>query len=163
QPLFYTHGAAVADYDNDGWPDLLVTGWGRLALYHNEPDGKGGRHFVEVTQKAGLTDKLWSTSAAWADFDGHGFPDLYVCHYLNNGDGTFTDVSKEAGLKQGSSNEGKGLGVLAVDLNDDRKPDIYVANDTVDNFLYMNYSSPGRIWFEEVGLSSGVARDDSGI
>jgi hypothetical protein len=80
---FYTHGAAVGDYDRDGFPDLLVTGWGRLALYHNVPDGKGGRRFVEVTTAAKLTDKLWSTSAAWADVDGDGFPDLYVCHYVD--------------------------------------------------------------------------------
>src|SRR5207248_4949220 len=65
--LFYTHGAAVADYDRDGWPDVLVTGWGRLALLHNEPDGKGGRKFVDVTKKAGLNDTAWSSSAAWGD------------------------------------------------------------------------------------------------
>lgn len=82
-PRFYTHGAAVGDYDRDGFPDLLVTGWGRLALYHNVPDGKGGRRFVEVTAAAKLTDKLWSTSAAWADIDGDGFPDMYVCHYVD--------------------------------------------------------------------------------
>jgi enediyne biosynthesis protein E4 len=195
RPLFYTHGCAVADYDADGWPDLLVTGWGRLALYHNEPDGQGGRHFVEVTEKAGLTDTLWSTSAAWADFDGDGCPDLYVCHYVNwsfdnhpecpgyagdvrrdicppkqfralphvlyrnNGNGTFTDVTKEAGLRE----DGKGLGVLAVDVNDDGKPDLYVANDTDDNFLYLNRSRPGQIRFEEVGLPSGVARSEGGV
>src|SRR5207248_7758000 len=79
RPQFYTYGCAVGDYDNDGWPDLLITGWGRLALYHNE----GGRRFVEVTQAAGLTDDLWSTSAAWGDLDGDGFPELYVCHYVN--------------------------------------------------------------------------------
>src|SRR5438093_1323148 len=62
---FYTHGCAVADYDNDGWPDLLVTGWRRVGLFHNEPDGKGGRRFVDVTKKAGLGDALWSTSAGW--------------------------------------------------------------------------------------------------
>ena len=73
----------MADYDNDGWPDLLVTGYGRVALFHNVPDSKGGRRFDEVTRKAGLTDRLWSTSAAWADLDGDGFPDLYVCHYVN--------------------------------------------------------------------------------
>jgi hypothetical protein len=221
RPLFYTHGAAVADYDRDGWPDLLVTGWGRLVLYHNEPDGRGGRRFVDVTQKAGLTDTLWSTSAAWGDLDGDGFPDLYVCHYTdwsfaknptcaydgvtrdvcppkqfaalphilyrNNGDGTFTDVSKRAGLRvpreeadyaelghlgpkairtlrdaAAAGEWGKGLGVLMVDVNDDRKPDIYVANDTVDKFLYLNRSTPGRILLEEVGLSAGVARDGNG-
>ncbi len=164
---FYSHGAAVGDYDGDGWPDLLVTGYGRLALYRNDR----GR-FVDVTERAGLLDKRpvhWSTSAAWADFDGDGRPDLFVCHYvnwsfanhprcpgyrpdvtvdvcppkqfdglvgalyLNRGDGTFVDVTREAGLKAG-----KGLGVVVADLDDDGRPDIYVANDTTENFLYLN-------------------------
>jgi hypothetical protein len=231
KPLFYTHGCAVGDYDRDGWPDLLITGYERLALFHNEPvdpkDPAKGRHFVEVTEKAGLTDDLWSSSAAWVDLDGDGYPDLYVCHYgnwgfdpsrgqihplfctydaktrdvcppkqfqalphrlyRNNGDGTFTDVSKSAGLRVPRSEKdyeeltwlspeaistlraadqakdyGKGLGVVAVDLNGDGKPDLYVANDTVDNFLYMNRSIPGHIRLEEIGLAAGVARDDRG-
>jgi hypothetical protein len=199
KPLFYTHGCAVIDYDRDGWPDLLVTGWGRLALFHNEPvdprHPDRGRKFVEVTKKAGLTDTRWSTSAAVADFDGDGWPDLYVCHYVNwsfanhpacpgyagnaqrdvcppkqfqalahrlyrnNRDGTFTDVSAAAGLRK----DGKGLGVVAVDVNEDQKPDIYVANDTTDNFLYLNRSQPGRFRFDEVGLPSGVARSETGV
>jgi hypothetical protein len=206
QPRFFTHGVAVADYDRDGWPDLLVTGWGRMALYHNVPDGKGGRRFEEVSKQAGLPEGLWTTSAAWADFDGDGYPDLYVCQYVNwdveknnpvcpgytskfdrdvcppkqftglphhvfrnNGNGTFTDVSKEAGLRPHTGDplkdneNGKGLGVVAVDINGDGKPDVYVANDTVDNFLYLNKSTPGNIRFEEVGLPSGVARDDRGV
>jgi hypothetical protein len=196
RPLFYAEGCAVADYDRDGWPDLLVTGWGRLALYHNEDDGKGGRRFREVTREAGLTDTRWSTSAAWGDLDGDGYPDLYVCHYVNwsfqnhprcrgttpeiprdvcapkqflgvphllyrnNGDGTFTDVSARAGLRidPAKKHTGKGLGVVIADFNGDRRPDIYVANDTVDNFLYLNR---GGWKFEEVGLTSGVARDDN--
>jgi hypothetical protein len=194
-PWFYTHGCAVADYDNDGWPDLLVTGWGRLALLHNVSDGKGGRRFEDVTRTAGLTDDLWSTSAAFADLDGDGYPDLYVCHYVNwsfanhpecpgyggdarrdvcppkqfkalphrlyhnNGDGTFRDVTREAGLRP----DGKGLGVLVVDVNDDRKPDVYVANDTTDNFLYLNRSRPGRLRFDEVGMPSGVAVSETGV
>jgi hypothetical protein len=204
QPSFYSHGCAVADYDRDGWPDLLVTGWGRLALYHNEPNGKGGRRFVEVTKRAGLTDTLWSTSAAWADLDGDGYPDLYVCHYVdwslshnpicpgfsssvprdicgpqsfsalphilyrNNGNGTFTDVSREAGIRPHTGDPskdreaGKGLGVVIADLDDDGKPDIYVANDTSDNFLYRNLSSPGKLRFEEIGMQAGAARDDHG-
>jgi hypothetical protein len=84
---FFTHGVAVADYNRDGWPDLLVTGWGRLALFRNDPvdpnDPSKGRKFTEVTKEAGLNDHLWSTSAAWADLDGDGYVDLYVDHYVN--------------------------------------------------------------------------------
>jgi hypothetical protein len=83
QGLLYTHGCAVGDYDNDGWPDLLVTGYGGVILYHNEPDGKGGRRFVNVTARAGLTDTLWATSAAWGDLNGDGYLDLYVTHYVD--------------------------------------------------------------------------------
>jgi hypothetical protein len=82
-PWFYTHGCAVADYDRDGWPDLLVTGYGAVRLLHNEPDGRGGRHLVDVTASMGLMDTSWATSAGWADLDGDGWPDLYICHYLD--------------------------------------------------------------------------------
>ena len=200
-PWFYTHGCAVGDFDRDGWPDLLVTGWGRLALFHNEPvdptDTTRGRRFVDVTEAAGLVSKSWSTSAGWADFNGDGYPDLYVCHYVdwsfanhpttctydgktpdvcppkkfaglrhtvfrNNGNGTFTDVSAEAGLRPGGKDASKGLGVVLVDVNGDGKPDIYVANDTVDNFLYINRCTKSEFRFEECGIFSGVARDGSG-
>src|SRR5262245_58002753 len=175
QPWFYTHGCAVGDYDRDGWPDLLVTGWGRVALFRNVPDGKGGRRFEDVTAKAGLDKGVtWATSAAFADLDGDGFPDLYMCQYVdwswdkhppctydgktpdvcpprsfhglkhklfhNTGKGAFIDVSDAAGLKPGGPNASKGLGVIIVDLDGDGKPDVYVANDTVDNFLYRNKS-----------------------
>jgi len=79
---FYTHGCAVADYDRDGWPDLLVTGYGRVALFRNELHN-GRRRFVDVTAAAGLRDTSWSTSAGWADLTGSGFPDLYICHYVD--------------------------------------------------------------------------------
>ncbi len=223
--LFYTHGCAVGDYNCDGWPDLLVTGWGRVVLYKNEPDGKGGRRFRDVSKEAGLTDELCSSSAAWADFDGDGLPDLYVCQYVdwdliknnpickgfsakvprdvcppkqftgrphkvyrNNGNGTFADVSKSAGLRMPRTDDdykqltwlsadaverlragdsrhefGKGLGVVAVVVTGEGRPDLYVANDTVDNFLYLNVSVPGQIRFEEVGMPSGVARDHQGV
>jgi hypothetical protein len=233
---FFTHGAAVADYDNDGWPDLLVTGWHHLALFHNEAvrshaergNEKGvGRRFVEVSKQAGMPDGLWTTSAAWGDVDGDGYTDLYVCQYVdwsfehnhplncsydggrtrdvcppknftglehmlfrNLGNGKFQDVSKEAGLRvartdaefeqltwlsptarkrlkhdvrEGDTKFGKGLGVLMVDVNGDGKPDIYVANDTVDNFLYINRSTkPGEFRFEELGMPSGTAKDEYG-
>jgi hypothetical protein len=198
QLRFYAHGCAVADYDCDGWPDLLVTGYGRLALLHNESDGRGGRKFVEVTKAARLHDRQWNTSAAWADLDGDGYPDLYVCRYVdwswqshhpcpgdsravaadvcgprvfqaaphavyrNQRDGTFADVSAAAGLRQGSSGTGMGLGVVVVDLNDDRRADIYAVNDTTRNFLYLNQSSPGKLRFQEIGLKSGAAMGDSG-
>jgi hypothetical protein len=194
---FYSHGAAVGDYDCDGWPDLVLTGWDRLALFHNEPvdshDASKGRQLVDVTRKAGLNSRTWSSSAGWADFDGDGYPDLYVCHYVNwsfanhpqcgrpadicppkafdglphqlyrnNRDGTFTDVSGEASLRPGGPDASKGLGVLLVDVNGDGKPDIYVANDTADSFLYVNRCTPGQFRFEERGLVSGTARDLGG-
>jgi enediyne biosynthesis protein E4 len=82
QPVFYNHGCAVGDYDNDGWPDLVVTGYGRLALYRNR-QGKG---FEEATKAAGLIDGRelhWSTSAAWGDLNGDGHPDLFLAHYVD--------------------------------------------------------------------------------
>ncbi len=194
---FYSHGAAVADCNRDGWPDLLVTGYGRVALFKNVPGGGGGRKFVEVTREAGLAGGItWATSAAWADLDGDGWPDLYVCQYVtwsfdhhpvcsmdrktrdvcslsmfdglphklyrNNGDGTFTDVSKAVGLKPPGADASKGLGVLMVDLNGDSRPEVYVGNDRADNFLYLNESTPGRLRLTEVGMDSGTARNDQG-
>lgn len=82
-PWCYLHGVAVADYDRDGFLDFVVTGFGRIELFHNEPDGKGGRRFVAVGEKLGLKDDSWSTSVGWGDIDGDGFPDLYVCHYCD--------------------------------------------------------------------------------
>ena len=201
KPWFYSHGVAVADYNRDGWPDLLVTGWRAIALFKNVPvdptDPKKGRKFVDATEEAGLKDGIaWASSAAFADLDGDGYPDLYVCQYVNwswdnhprcsydavtpdvcppkqfdglshklyrnTGRGGFVEVGSDAGLKPGGSNESKGLGVLIVDLDGDGKPDVYVANDTVDKFLYMNQSRRGRIVLHERGLVSNSARDDLG-
>ncbi len=191
----YSHGAAAFDYDCDGWPDLLVTGYHRLVLLRNESDGAGGRRFVDATKAAKLNDDLWSAAAAWGDLDGDGFPEIYVTHYgdwgfetnhptdctydgktrdvcqpkrfkplphtlyKNNGDGTFTDVSALVKLRK----DGKGLGAMFVDVNNDGRPDIYIANDTDDNYLYMNRGKPGELLLEEVGLFAGVARDDRGV
>ncbi len=201
KPWFYSHGVAVADYDRDGWPDLLVTGWRAVALFHNVPvdpaDPSKGRRFEDVTAVAGLGAGItWATSAAFGDLDGDSYPDLYVCQYVdwswdknppctydgtkpdvcppkyfhglphkvfrNTGRGAFEDISAEAGLHPGGADASKGLGVLMVDADGDGKPDVYVANDTVDNFLYLNQSTPGKIRFKERGLISGVARDDRG-
>jgi hypothetical protein len=78
----YGMGCAVGDFDNDGFDDLVVTYFGGLVLYHNEPDGQGGRHFVDVTARAGLSDPHFATSCAWGDVDGDGLLDLYVCNYV---------------------------------------------------------------------------------
>ena len=189
-PSFYTHGVAVADYDRDGFTDLLVTGWNRVCLFHNEANPTGGRRFVDVTARAGLNDTRWATSAAFGDLDGDGFPDLYICYYVNwsfendpkctdtqntpdvcppqkfqplqhrlyrnNGDGTFQDRTIPSKLRP----DGKGLGVVIVDVNADGKPDIYIANDGGDNFLYLNR---GGFTFDEVGKIAGVATDDNGL
>src|SRR5262249_16130655 len=96
---FYGMGVTVADYDNDGWPDLFIHGVGANHFFHNEPGAKGGRHFVEVTDKAGVAGPggwpissgnflemqsplNWSTSAAFLDYDGDGRLDLFVCNYV---------------------------------------------------------------------------------
>jgi hypothetical protein len=78
----YGMGAAVGDFDNDGFDDLVVTSFGEVVLYHNEPDGKGGRWFADVTARSGIRDPHWATSCAWGDIDGDGLLDLYVCNYV---------------------------------------------------------------------------------
>ena len=196
-PWFYSHGAAVGDYDRDGFPDLLVTGWRAVALFHNEPDGKGGRTFVDVTARVGLDKGIeWATSAAFADLDGDGFPDLYVSQYVdwsweknppcdydgktrdvcppkkfsglqhklyrNVGGARFADASAAAGLVPGGPSASKGLGVLIFDADGDGKPDVYAANDTVANFLYLNRSDRAGLRFEEVGALAGAALDGGG-
>jgi hypothetical protein len=193
-PWFYTHGSAVADYDRDGWPDLLVTGYGGLRLLHNEPvdprDASRGRRFADVTERMGLRDTSWSTSAGWADLDGDGWPDLYVCHYVDwsfanhpacrsDAAGALPDVCtpkrfkplvhalfhndkgqrfRDVSSAEGFQAVGSGLGVVLADLNDDGRPDIYVANDATPKLLFFNRN--GKL--EECAQRAGVALDDGG-
>jgi hypothetical protein len=184
----YAHGFAVGDYDGDGDPDLLSTSYQGPTLFRND----GGCAFVDITAEAGLDRPGgWSTSAAWADFNGDGRLDLYITRYVNwsfannppcryrysgqvdicapsvfrglsdllyynEGGGRFREVGLEAGLVE----DGKGLGVIAADLDGDRDVDIYVANDTSGNFLYRNLGH-GR--FEEIGATSGAGLSAEGI
>ena len=181
---FYSHGACVGDVDSDGFPDLLITGYRGLLLYRNQGDGT----FGDETTAAQLSLRSWSTSAAWGDVNGDGILDLYLANYVDwsfenhpacmvqrkpeicapkafaplsdslyvgNGDGTFREATLEAGLVAG----GKGLGLLAADLDLDGDLDFYVANDTTPNFLYRN-DGQGR--FTEIGLLSGTAFGETG-
>jgi hypothetical protein len=183
----YGMGVAVADYDNDGDPDLYVTNFGPNVLYRNNGDGT----FTDVTKQAGVDDPRWSSSAAWVDIDRDGDLDLYVANYLdftlrgnkecfaatgerdyctpaayrpvpdrlfrNNGNGTFTDVTVPSGIGVVS---GPGLGVLAADFNADGWMDLYVANDGAANLLWIN---KGNGVFEEKGLLSGAAYSADGV
>ncbi len=180
----YGMGVAVGDYDGDGLPDIYLTQYGHNILYHNNGDGT----FTDVTDKAGVAAPGWSSSAVWFDYDNDGRLDLFVCqfaeldketgcgvdkdgahHYCiprifkprpswlfhNNGDGTFTDVSREAGIAQ---HLGKAWGVVATDINNDGRMDLFVSNDTVSNFLYVNRGGK----FEEAGLIADVAYSADG-
>jgi len=181
----YGMGVAVGDYDNDGFEDLYVTAYGGNKLYHNNGNGT----FTDVTQKAGVAGGGWSTSAAWVDLDGDGFLDLVVLRYLewdfddiwcgehkegyraychpdffkpisplvyhNNRDGTFTEVARKIGLDK----PGKGLGLAIADYDRDGHIDLFVANDSMAEFLYHN---KGDGTFEDVGLVSEVAVDIDG-
>jgi len=177
----YGQGVAVGDYDGDGFPDLYVTQYGHNILYHNNGDGT----FTDVTEKAGLAAPGWSSSAVWFDYDNDGRLDLFVCQFVefskekskdcrsgedakrgyciphlykptaswlfhNNGDGTFTDVGKQVGI---AGPRGKAWGAVAADFNNDGRMDLFVANDTVRNFLFMNRGNR----FDEIGEQAGVA------
>ena len=187
----YSMGVAVGDFDNDGFPDIYVTGVKENILYHNRGDGT----FEDVTEKARIGGenahygKMWSLSAAWVDVDNDGWLDLIVTNYVqwdpnlepkcgtpqqplycdpsayqgtvtqlfrNNGDGTFTDITESSMI---GVHVGRGMGVAIADYDGDGLMDIFVANDTVPNFLFHNL---GRGRFEEVGMLAGVALDDNG-
>ena len=186
-------GAVVGDYNNDGWPDLLVTCFGGVVLYRNNSDGT----FTDVTKSAGLgTDSMWATGASFGDYDNDGWADLFVSHYVdfhldnmaafgssdickylgidvqcgprglkgapdnlyhNNHDGTFTDVSKRAGVAD--EEHRYGLTSIWVDFDNSGKLDLFVTNDGQPNYLYQGN---GKGKFEEIGFSSGVGLSESG-
>jgi len=186
RPAGYGMGVAVGDYDNDGYPDLYLTGLGWGQLWHNNGNGT----FTDVTAKSGTANPHWGVSATFFDYDRDGFLDLYVGNYLNyafatarvcnsaagkpsycgpvtadavpgrlfhnRGDGTFEDVTARAGLL---SAYGPGLGVVADDLDGDGWPDLYVANDESGNQLWINQHDGT---FKEVALVAGCALSPDG-
>jgi len=181
-PDLYSIAVTAADYDNDGYEDLLVTGYGKVVLYHN--DGNG--HFTDVTEKAGIKVDGWSISSTWIDYDKDGCVDLFVGRYVkfdpkyrnyyaadnypgpldyegetnklfhNNCDGTFTDVSDKSGI---GAYIGRTMGVVAADFDNDGWDDIYVSNDRTENFLFHNQHDGT---FEEIASETGTAFGQNG-
>ena len=181
----YGMGVAIGDYDNVGYEDLYVTAYGGNKLYHNNGNGT----FSDVTEQAGVGGAGWSTSAAWVDLDNDGRLDLVVLRYLkwdfrdifcgehkegyrdychpdlfqpisplvyhNDGNGRFSEVSGKMGL----SKPAKGLGIALADYDGDGRIDLFIANDSMPQFLY-HQKKDGM--FEEVGLASEVAVDGDG-
>ena len=191
----YGMGVAVADYDNDGDSDFLLTTVYENLLFRNEPAPDGsGRRFVEVGVESGVgLDRAWSTSALFFDADGDGWLDLFIANYLswspeidlacvrrgrlgyctpeesqgsasqylrNRGDGTFEDWTHRAGFADAiSDRRNKTLGVVEHDFNGDGRPDLYVANDTDRDLLYVNR---GDGTFSEEGVQRFVAYSHTG-
>jgi hypothetical protein len=183
---FYGMGVAAADYDNDGFEDLYITGYPSSALFHNNGDGT----FTNVTEPAGVSNPgKFAASAAWFDYDRDGRLDLFVANYAkfsfdgpqhctfegkptycaqteyegdsprlyhNNGDGTFTDVTSRARL---ADLEGRALGVVAIDADGDGWPDLFVARDASPNLLLLN-KHDGT--FRDAGQSAEVALNMDG-
>ena len=184
----YGQGVAVGDYDNDGYPDLYVTGYGNAILYHNNRNGT----FTDVTTKAGVADERgWSTSAGWFDYDNDGWLDLVVTNYIEwspktnlwcgehrPGYRSYCHPRNYKGqrIKLYHNNhdgtftdvsdasgvgkrEAKGMGVVLADFNNDGWVDIAIANDSWPNFLFLN-KHDGT--FQDVSFDSGLAAGEEG-
>ena len=186
QGRLYGMGVATGDYDNDGNVDLLVTNLGGNILYHNNGDGTftdvtakagvggsgwcTGACFVDYDRDGSLDLMVsryvqWDFSEVYCGEHRPGYraychPDQFepITHFMfhNNGDGTFTDLSKKCGI---ASSPGKGLGVAIDDFDGDGWPDIFVANDSVAEQLFRN-NHEGT--FTEVALISGLGYDQNG-
>jgi len=183
---FFSHGTYTADFDNDGFCDILITGYGGVQLLHNSGDG----HFQDVTKESGIIDDLWSTAAAWGDLNGDGVLDVYVAHYANwTFDNNPVCVERSSNLRDtcapsnfqsitdavflgtgdgryrsahdelGFSPGGKGLGVLIIDLDGDTDLDVYVANDGEPNFVFQNEGGK----FSDISIVSGADRNERGL
>lgn len=182
-------GVAVGDFDNDGWPDLYVTNFGKNRLYHNNHDGT----FTDVAEKAGVALGNWSTGATFGDYDGDGRLDLFVPGYIHYDIAHPTDLQScafrgvrvmcgprglpgeedhlfhnngdgtftDVSVKAGVSDPNRyyGLSSVFADVNDDGRPDLLVADDSTPNYLYMN---KGNGTFEDDSYSSGYALNESG-
>lgn len=183
----YAMGVAVADYDNDGLPDVYITALDGDRLFHNEGHG----HFRDVTAQSGIHNANFGTSAAWFDYDKDGKADLFVANYVvwspqkdlwcsldgatksyctpesykgtssklyrNLGGGKFEDVTQKAGLGDATS---KSLGVVVFDYNQDGWPDLFISNDTQPSKLYRNNRNGT---FTEEGMQAGVAYGEDGV
>ncbi|HKD08940.1 MAG TPA: CRTAC1 family protein [Bryobacteraceae bacterium] len=183
----YSMGAAVADFDNDGLPDLFVAGVNRNTLYRNTGHGR----FEDVTEKAGIKSGQWAVAAGWFDYDRDGKLDLWVVHYAKwspafdqfCGDASrglriychpkyFEGLASTLYRNKGDGTfedvsartgiaryAGRGMSVAFADYDQDGFPDVFVTNDNMPNFLFHN---KGDGTFEETGLLSGVALRDHG-
>ena len=184
--LDYSYGVAAGDFDNDGWPDIFIANTGKNTLYHNNGNGTFADVTDQSGLGTEPPDTL-SVQAAWFDYDNDGLLDLILsnytlwtpakdqrcmmgavetyCHpqtypavphrlYHNLGNGKFDDVTGSSGL---GKTLGKGMGIAIADFNDDGRIDVFVANDTEPNFLFLNQ---GDGTFREAGLAYGVAYDD---
>jgi len=175
-------GVIAADFDNDGYTDLLVTSYGHVTLYRNKGDGS----FEDVTAKAGLKIQGWAIGAAWLDYDRDGCVDLFIGRYVkfdpayrsyyaadnypgpldyegdtnilfhNTCKGSFEDVSEKSGIAR---YKGRTMGVTAADFDGDGYPDIYVANDKTENFLFHNKRNGT---YEQIAVEAGVAFGQNG-